>query len=88
MAGKRNNMWIQEAIKHPGALTRWFKRNRKKLRKLLGYDPITKKGDINDRAIHGTIRLIKEGKLKVRNKRLLLKRLNLAKTLQKLRRRK
>ena len=84
MARKRRK-WIQKAIKHPGALTEWFKRNRKKLKKKLGYDPITKKGDINDRAISGTIRLVKQGKLRVSDTT--LRRLYLAKTLRRLRRR-
>lgn len=85
-AHRRKKKWIQKAIKHPEALTKWFYRNRAKLRRELGYDPITKKGDINDHAIYGTIKLIKEGKLRVRQ--VTLRRLNLAKTLEKLRKHK
>jgi len=81
----RKRKWIQDAVKNPGALTEWFKRNRRKLKKLLGYDPITKNGDINDRAVHGVIRLVKEGKLRVGDTT--LRRLYLARTLQRLRRR-
>ncbi len=82
----RKSKWIQEAVKHPGALTQWFKRHRKELKRKLGFDPITKKGDINDRAIPATIKLAKEGRIKITEKT--LRRLYLAKTLQKLRRRK
>lgn len=88
MAGRkthRTDNWIQRAIKHPGALTQWFKRHRRELKRKLGFDPITRKGDINDRAIPATIRLVKEGKIRVSKKT--LRRLYLAKTLQKLRRR-
>jgi len=84
VARASKSKWIQEAVKHPGALTQWFKRNRKELKRKLGFDPITKKGDINDRAIPATIKLIKEGKIKASKKT--LRRLYLVKTLQKLRR--
>lgn len=86
MSEKRKEKWIQGAIKRPGSLTEWFKRNRSKLKKKLGFDPITKSGDINDRAITKTIKLAKEGKIKV--SKTTLKRLYLARTLQKMRRRK
>ena len=79
--GKR--MWIQEAIKRPGSLTEWFKKNRDRLRRKLGYDPITQKGDIRDKAITDTLRLHKEGKMKLSTTT--VRRLNLAKTLKKLR---
>jgi len=82
----RRKYWIQKAIKHPGALTNWFKRNRKKLKRKLGYDPITRRGDINDRAIRDVLKLYKQGKIRLRSTT--VKRLNLAKTLGKLRRRK
>jgi len=78
--------WIQKAIKRKGSLTSWFKRNRKKLKKKLGIDPITKKGDINDRALLKTYKLVKEGKLRV--SRITKLRLRLAVTLKKLRLRK
>lgn len=76
--------WIQEAIKRPGALTEWFKRNRKRLKQLLGYDPITSKGDIRDRAVRDLIKLHKAGRIRL--SRRTLQRLYLARTLQKLRR--
>ncbi len=81
----RSNRWIQKAIKRPGSLVAWFKRHRNKLKKLLGYDPITRDGDINDRAILGVLRLWKEGKIKLRTR--IVRKLYLAKTLQKLRKR-
>ncbi|MEM4847277.1 MAG: hypothetical protein QW794_05935 [Thermosphaera sp.] len=77
--------WIQEAIKRPGALTAWFKRNRKKLKRLLGYDPITRRGDIRDKAVRDLIKLYKAGKIRL--SRTTLRRLYLARTLQKLRKR-
>lgn len=86
MGRRRKKYWIQDAIKHPGALTAWFKRNRKRLMKKLGYDPITKKGDIRDKAINDVLRLYKKGKIRLSDTT--VKRLNLAKTLKKLRRRK
>jgi hypothetical protein len=78
--------WIQKAIKRPGSLTAWFKRHRSELKRKLGYDPITKRGDIRDKAINDTIKLMKQGKIR-KNTRVLRK-LYLAKTLKKLRRRK
>ena len=83
MARRSRRRWIQRAIKRPGSLTNWFYSNRRKLKRKLGYDPITKKGDINDRAIYGTIRLVKQGKLRVDKKT--LRRLYLARTLRRMR---
>ncbi|MEM0469282.1 MAG: hypothetical protein QW496_03655 [Desulfurococcaceae archaeon] len=77
--------WIREAIKRPGALTTWFKRNRKKLKRLLGYDPFTRKGDIRDKAVRDLIKLYKAGKIRL--SKTILRRLYLARTLQRLRRR-
>ncbi|MEM3964458.1 MAG: hypothetical protein QW584_01885 [Thermofilaceae archaeon] len=77
--------WIREAIKRPGALTTWFKRNRKKLKRLLGYDPFTRKGDIRDKAVRDLIKLHKAGKIRL--SKTILRRLYLARTLQRLRRR-
>ena len=80
----KDNKWIQKAIKKKGALTNWMNRNRKRLKRILGFDPITKKGDINDRAVNKLIKLKKEGKIRIGEKT--YKRLTLAKTLAKLRR--
>lgn len=68
--------WIQKAIRRPGALRRWFKANRKKLKKILGYDPFTKRGTIKIRALKDTYLLAvrtkirKRGKLRVTKKTL------------------
>jgi len=70
------NDWIESAIEHPGALHRWFLRNRAKLKKKLGFDPLTRRGTIKYRAIVKTIKLAKQGKIRV-DKRT-LKRLYLA----------
>lgn len=84
--------WIQKAIKRPGALRRWFKTNRKKLKKILGYDPLTKRGTIKIRALKDTYllavrsRIHKRGKLRVSKKT--LSRLRLAITLNSYRPRK
>ena len=82
---RKNRRWIQRAIKHPGALTAWFKRRRRVLKRKLGYDPITKRGDIRDKAVRDTIRLAKAGKIRVSETT--MRRLYLARTLQRLRRR-
>lgn len=82
---RRSNYWIQRAIKKPGALTRWVKRNRAKLKRILGFDPITKRGDIRDRAITKLIKLYRAGKIRLSTKT--KRRLILARTLAKLRRR-
>ena len=79
----KNKKWIQKAIKKPGALTNWFKRNRKKLKRILGYDPITKKGDIRDSAVNKILKLHKEGRIRLRT--VTVRRLNLARTLRKVR---
>ena len=82
MGGKKN--WIQKAIKRPGALLAWFKRNRRKLKRKLGYDPITRRGDIRDRAKRDVLRLAEAGKIRITQRT--RKRLQLAITLDKLRR--
>lgn len=73
-------MWIQKAIKRPGALTRWVLRHRSKIKRLTGVDPITKKGEISQLAL---LRLRKTKwykRLSTRTKQ----RINLAITLEKL----
>lgn len=77
--------WIQQAVKNPGALTQWFMRNRKRLKRKLGYDPISRKGGIKDRAVNDVLRLYRQGRIRLSRKT--LRRLYLARTLQKLRRR-
>lgn len=68
--------WIQKAIRRPGALKWWFKTNRKKLKRILGYDPMTRRGTIKIRALKDTYslavrtRIRKRGKLRVSKKTL------------------
>ena len=75
--------WIQCAIRRPGALRQWFQRNRKRLKRLLGYDPLNRDGTIKAKAITGVLRLHKEGRLRLDTTT--VRRLNLAKTLRRLR---
>lgn len=77
--------WIQKAIRRPGALLRWFKRNRARLKRKLGYDPITRRGDINNRAKRDVLRLADQGRIRISQRT--RKRLQLAVTLDRLRRR-
>jgi len=72
--------WIREAIKRPETLTEWFKKNREKLKRLLGYDPFTRKGDIRDKAVRDLIKLHKAGKIRL--SKTALRRSYLARTLQ------
>jgi hypothetical protein len=74
--GKTKN-WIQEAIKHPGALKQWLK-------KRFGKKAFTKSGKIKVSFLKKLRKEIKEGKIKVRNKTLWLRRINLALTLKRL----
>ncbi len=48
---KSNRRWIQRAIKRPGELKRWLKRNAKKIEKLTGEKPFTKSGEVNTNAL-------------------------------------
>lgn len=77
--------WIQEAIKKPGALRAWFQRNRGKLRKILKMDPLTKRGRIKFRALSKLLKLHDKGKIRLTGRT--RKRIQLAKTLHKLRKR-
>lgn len=90
--GGRSRYWIQKAVPpgRRGVLTRWILRNRGLLARRLGYDPLTIRDgrlNIKEKAKTDLIRLVKTGGLKVRDKSALLKRLYLAKTLSRLRRR-
>ena len=78
--------WVQKAIRNPGSLREWFKRNRKKLTRHLHYDPLKSNGEIKKKAVEDVIRLVKKGSLDVN--RTTLHRLYLAKTLFKLQREK
>ena len=85
---RRGNDWISRAIENRGALRDWFKRNRRDLKQLLGYDPFKKRGSrlvLKTTAIRDTLELAETGRLRVRDTT--LRRLRLALTLAELRRR-
>ncbi|MEM2502362.1 MAG: hypothetical protein QXR02_06650 [Acidilobaceae archaeon] len=75
--------WIQKAIKKPGALREWLKRNAKKVRKVIKGSPFTKRGKIKVSALRKIKKAINEGKLKV--SRRTKARINLAITLARMR---
>lgn len=77
--------WIQEAIKNPGALRRYIERNRSRIKRIVGEDPISKEGIIKISALKKLRKAIKEGRLRVSNRATLLRRINLAITLKRLR---
>lgn len=81
---RRVKYWIQEAIKHPGALTAWLKRNKSELEKKLKTKIFTRDGKIKVSALKKLRNAIKSGKIKVRNKTTLLRRINLAITLKRM----
>ncbi|RLI77310.1 hypothetical protein DRP04_11610 [Archaeoglobales archaeon] len=76
---KKDRKWIQKAIKHPGALKRWLKRNAKKVEKVTGEKPFTKSGEVNTRALQKLKKTEWYGKLSDTKKRI-----NLAITLEKM----
>ena len=79
---RRSRRWIQRAIKHPGALRAWVMRHRAKIRRLTGVNPITRRGEINQRALLKLRKTKWYKKLSPTTKR----RINLAITLEKMRR--
>jgi len=48
---RKNNYWIQEAIENPGSFREWVLRNRKRIKRLTGLDPIKRDGTISVTAI-------------------------------------
>ena len=78
---KRRNNWIQKAIKRPGALKAWLKRNRKKIKRLTGMDTFTKTGEVNTRCLQKLRKTEWYKRLSPTTKR----RINLAITLERLR---
>jgi len=48
----RVKYWIQRAVKRPGSLKAWLKKNAKKIKRRLGESPFTKDGKINTRVLH------------------------------------
>jgi len=47
----RSRNWIQRAVKNPGALKAWARRNRSRIKRLTGQDPFTKSGELNTNAL-------------------------------------
>lgn len=47
MSRKRKKYWIQKAIKKEGALTRWLKRNERKIIGAIGRSPFNKDGTVS-----------------------------------------
>jgi dephospho-CoA kinase len=47
----RTKHWIQRAIKRPGSLRAWLKKNARKIERRYGESPFTKDGKINARVL-------------------------------------
>jgi hypothetical protein len=81
----RVKYWIQRAVKRPGSLKAWLKKNEKKIERRLGESPFTKDGKINARVLH---RLKRDKKflkdLAGSRYRLIQRKINLAITLKRL----
>jgi hypothetical protein len=78
---RRSDRWIQKAIKKPGSLRAWLKRNRARIKRVTGKDPFTKSGKVNVTALKRLRRSRMYERLPARVKQ----KINLAITLHKLR---
>ena len=79
--------WIQHAIKRPGSLRRWLKKNEKRIERRYGESPFAKDGKIKVRILRKLRRdkeFLKE--LSGARYRLIQRKVNLAITLKKLNR--
>jgi dephospho-CoA kinase len=79
--------WIQQAIKRPGSLRRWLKKNEKRIERRYGESPFAKDGKIKVRVLRKLRRdkeFLKE--LSGARYRLIQRKINLAITLKKLNR--
>ncbi|MEM4853760.1 MAG: hypothetical protein QXQ60_09350 [Thermofilum sp.] len=83
MARKRSSRWIQEAIKRPGALREWLKKNRGRVKRLTGEDPFDRRGRIKARVLRKLLARHRKGRVKLHPRT--VKRIQLALTLRKLR---
>jgi hypothetical protein len=81
MARRRNDRWIQRAIKRPGSLRAWLKRNRARIKRATGKDPFTKSGKVSA----STLRALKKTKMYEKLPTRIKQKINLAITLHKLR---
>jgi len=77
---RRSKYWIQKAIKRPGSLRAWLKRNKRKVVAAIKEDPFTKDGKIKVSALKKLRRTKLYERLPTRIKR----KINLAITLRKL----
>ena len=78
----RSKRWIQKAIRRPGALKKWLRRNRRKIKQVTGMDPLTRSGEVNTRALQRLRKTEWYERLSPTTKR----RINLAITLEKMHR--
>ncbi|MDW8004917.1 MAG: hypothetical protein RMI04_08925 [Thermofilaceae archaeon] len=77
--------WIQEAIEKPGALRAWLKANRHSIRRVTGEDPFDKRGRVKVTTLKKLRKAAKAGRVRLSDTT--LRRINLAITLHKLRKR-
>jgi hypothetical protein len=77
---RRKKYWIQDAIKRPGSLRAWLKRNKRKVVAAIKEDPFTKDGKIKVSALKKLRRTKLYERLPTRIKR----KINLALTLRRL----
>jgi hypothetical protein len=78
---KRSNRWIQRAIKRPGSLKAWLKRNRARIRRATGRDPFTRDGKVSV----STLKALRRTRMYERLPARIKQKINLAITLHKLR---
>jgi len=77
---RRKEYWIQDAIKRPGSLRAWLKRNKRKVVAAIKEDPFTKDGKIKVSAL----KKLRRTKLYERLPTRIKQKINLAITLRKL----
>jgi len=78
---RRSNRWIQRAIKRPGSLKAWLKRNRARIKRATGKDPFTRDGKVSVSAL----KALRKTKVYERLPARVKQKINLAITLHKLR---
>lgn len=77
---RKKRKWIQKAIKHPGALKAWAKRNARKIAAATHSKVFTKDGELNTR----TLEKLRHTKMWDRLDTTTKRRINLAITLEKM----
>jgi hypothetical protein len=81
MPRRSNSKWIQRAIKRPGSLRAWLKKNRARIKRATGRNPFTRDGKVSVTTLKALRRTKLYEKLPLRIKQ----KINLAITLHKLR---